>query len=78
MKTIAAGAALLGVWLAAGSHPAGTAAPWLEAGTASISPSAASRAPTEVIEQYCVRCHNERRLAGNLTLATFDVERAHE
>jgi hypothetical protein len=78
MKTVAAVAALLGVWLAVGSHPAGTAAPWLEAGTASVTPSAASRTPTEVIEQYCVRCHNERRLSGNLTLAAFDVERAHE
>lgn len=26
-----------------------------------------------VIEQYCVRCHSERRLRGNLSLETFDV-----
>ena len=76
MKTIAAGAALLGVWLAAGSHPAGTGTPWLEAGTVSLLPDAPPRTPTEVIQQYCVRCHNERRLAGNLTLETFVVEGA--
>ena len=26
-----------------------------------------------VIEEYCVRCHSERRLRGNLSLETFDV-----
>jgi hypothetical protein len=29
---------------------------------------------TEVVDQYCVRCHNERRLTGNLSLETFLVE----
>ena len=28
---------------------------------------------TEVVERYCVRCHNERRLRGNLSLEDFDV-----
>ncbi|MDE0897474.1 MAG: DUF1592 domain-containing protein [Longimicrobiales bacterium] len=27
----------------------------------------------EVIEEYCVRCHNERRLRGDLSLEGFDV-----
>ena len=27
----------------------------------------------EVVEQYCVRCHNERRLVGNLSLEEFDA-----
>lgn len=27
----------------------------------------------DVVEQYCVRCHNERRLTGNLSLDDFDV-----
>ena len=27
----------------------------------------------EVVDQYCVRCHNERRLTGNLSLDGFDV-----
>ena len=27
----------------------------------------------EVVRQYCVRCHNERRLRGNLSLEEFDA-----
>ncbi|MDE2805131.1 MAG: DUF1592 domain-containing protein [Gemmatimonadota bacterium] len=27
----------------------------------------------EVIRQYCVRCHNERRLLGNMSLEAFDA-----
>ncbi len=27
----------------------------------------------EVVQQYCVRCHNERRLLGNLSLESFDA-----
>ncbi|MDH3223761.1 MAG: DUF1592 domain-containing protein, partial [Gemmatimonadota bacterium] len=30
----------------------------------------------EVIEQYCVRCHNERRLRGNMSLEGFDASDA--
>jgi hypothetical protein len=78
MKTVAAVATLLGVWLAVESHLAGTAMPWREAGTVSVAATAVTRTPTEVIERYCVRCHNERRLAGNLTLETFVVASAHE
>lgn len=29
-----------------------------------------------VVERYCVRCHNERLLRGNLSLETFDVAAA--
>ncbi len=28
----------------------------------------------EVIEEYCVRCHNDRRLRGNMSLEGFDAE----
>lgn len=31
-----------------------------------------------VVDEYCVRCHNERRLRGNLSLEGFDVTRPHE
>ena len=31
---------------------------------------------TEVVRQYCVVCHNDALLTGNLSLQTFDVERA--
>ena len=30
-------------------------------------------ADNEVVQQYCVRCHNERRLRGNLSLEEFDA-----
>ena len=32
----------------------------------------------EVVEDYCVRCHNPRRLTGNLSLQDYDVARAAE
>ncbi len=31
---------------------------------------------TEVVQQVCVRCHNDRRLTGNLSLERFVVEEA--
>ena len=33
---------------------------------------------TDVVQQYCVRCHNERRLIGNMSLEQFRVEAAYE
>ena len=33
---------------------------------------------TEVVQQYCTGCHNQRRLLGNLVLEDFDVARAAE
>ena len=32
----------------------------------------------EVVEGYCVRCHSDRRLTGNLSLEDYDVARAFE
>ena len=31
-----------------------------------------------VVQQYCVRCHSDARMRGNLSLETFDVERSEE
>jgi hypothetical protein len=31
---------------------------------------------TAVVQRYCVSCHNDRQLAGNLSLRTFDVAAA--
>ena len=31
---------------------------------------------TEVVQEYCVRCHNDRRMTGNLSLEAFLVEDA--
>ena len=33
---------------------------------------------TGVVQRYCVNCHNDTRLRGNLTLSDFEVERAVE
>ena len=35
-----------------------------------------TEALTEVVQSYCVRCHNERRLTGNLSLEAFQVDGA--
>ncbi|HSG46370.1 MAG TPA: DUF1592 domain-containing protein [Longimicrobiales bacterium] len=34
--------------------------------------------PNEVIELYCVRCHSDRRMTGNLTLESFSADAAVE
>lgn len=45
---------------------------------------AAARATTpaaranEIIEEYCLVCHNDKRRVGGLSLEAFDVARAHE
>ena len=33
---------------------------------------------TEVVQRYCVACHNDQLLTGNVSLQAFDVERANE
>ncbi len=33
---------------------------------------------TEVVQTYCFVCHNDALMTGNLTLAGFEVENAHE
>lgn len=34
--------------------------------------------PNELIQLYCVRCHSDRRMTGNLTLESFDADAAVE
>jgi len=96
MKSLAAIAVVLGMWLSVGSQPSGVGAvgsaaaatpatPWFPGEavsstvvrTADLSVAPASEL-NDVIEQYCVRCHNERRLSGNMSLEGFDVATAHE
>ena len=74
MKGLTAGSAALGVWLAAIGAPAAPMAP-----VVADSPHAVERAAddaTEVVQRYCVRCHNDERLVGNLSLERLDVEAA--
>jgi hypothetical protein len=33
---------------------------------------------TQIVQQYCVICHNDQLLTGNVSLQTFEVERAAE
>ena len=85
MKILATSATVLGIWLSLWSQPAGVGAvgsavaatPWLPGEAISFTAAPAGEL-NEVLEQYCVRCHNERRLRGNLSLEGFDVEAAHE
>ena len=81
MKTLGASTVLL-LWfvllgLPSGDRASGTppTVPLPELGVAALADTAD---PTGVVRRYCVRCHNERLLRGNLTLEEFDVETAHE
>jgi hypothetical protein len=78
MRTLAASAGILGIWLAAWSQPVDTGA---SSAIAALPVDASPPGPaelSEVVQQYCVRCHNARRMTGNLTLEGFDVSAAHE
>lgn len=84
MKTLAASTAVLGLCLVTAGQPTPDHAR-SDAGTgrlhARVVPTDAppdAEALTEVVQRYCVRCHNERRLTGNLTLERFDVLSAAE
>ncbi|MGH9391081.1 MAG: DUF1587 domain-containing protein [Vicinamibacteria bacterium] len=73
MKTRAAGAAFLGLWLAVFSQSSviGSAQP----------PEPPPTLPADlnlVVQDSCVTCHNDVTLSGNLSLETFDLLRAHE
>ncbi len=81
MKTLGASTVLL-LWFVLLGLPSGDRAsgpaptmPLPEFGVAALTDTAD---PTGVVRRYCVRCHNERLLRGNLTLEEFDVETAHE
>ena len=92
MKTFTAAAAALGAMLAlagqsrlqsaaqpafdpSGAHTASAVTRGGQPGAAGAWTPAAER---EVLDQYCVRCHSDRRLQGNLSLEDFDPARPHE
>ena len=88
MKTLALGAMFAGMWLVVATGPVDTS-PALsghEAGAlfAPLVTSAARAEPvapatlTEVVQQYCVVCHNDALLTGNVSLQAFSVENAAE
>ncbi len=73
MKTLAVAAVVLGTGLSVWSQPVSVSAVGSLAGAKT--PAAELN---DVIEEYCVGCHNERRLSGNLSLEGFDAEAAHD
>ncbi len=68
-------AAVLGLALPSGTGPARQAPQLFRPGPAAVLAAAAvPGGPAEdIVQQYCVRCHNERRLIGNLNLEEFDA-----
>jgi hypothetical protein len=91
MKTLALGAMFAGMWLVVGTGPVDTGP--LPSGhetgavfTASAaispeptpSPAIAPATLTEVVQRYCVVCHNDALLTGNQTFQDFSVENADE
>ncbi len=49
---------------------------WPVASRAAPASRSATSPETEVVQRVCVRCHNDRRLVGNLSLEGFTVEEA--
>src|SRR5262245_33571156 len=91
MRTFALGAALIGAWLVAESHQparspvpvshvaisAATPIPKHDAAPASHPAEAIPVATlTQVVQQYCVVCHNDQLLTGNVSMVGFDVDKA--
>ena len=80
MKTLTTMSAL-GILIVLAGEPETGVAPWAWR-SASASPTAFARVEpashNEVIQTYCVRCHNDRMLRGNMSLEEFDAEAASE
>ena len=93
MRTLALGAAFAGMWLVTGSgspdplpSPHGLEA-WVNPANSVVSrtppdPVRVASVPaatlTEVVQQYCVVCHNDRLRTAEFSLQSFDVDRAAE
>ncbi len=91
MKTFSVSSALLGLWLVFLGQTLGTSASvqvltspsdgiaaHVDPGAVVAPPPVAPGALADVVERYCVRCHNERRMTGNLALEGFDPESADD
>ncbi len=80
MKTLMALSGLGMVLVLIGGPETGVA-PWPPS-SAQHSPATSTSLPrvsdNDVIQAYCVRCHNDRTLRGNMSLEHFDTERAPE
>jgi len=75
LTSLSAGALLIVVALAAERGPDATLPPVGSAHIGGERPVDAAESLNDVVEQYCVRCHSDRRLTGNMSLESFDAAR---
>jgi len=85
MKNVVFSTAALGMMLVLSGAPAEVGPVWKKASVYSASQpvdnfheGSGDVSPNDVIQGTCVRCHNERRLSGNLSLAGFDADKADQ
>jgi len=79
MKTLMVTLAAVGMLLLYASEPTDLRSAWPGMLAGARAPAIqttqmTSATDNEVIEQYCVRCHSDRRLRGNMSLERFDAE----
>jgi hypothetical protein len=80
MKSVVATSAALGMSLMLIGEVAVSDAPRTRMPTPSDRASAAHAEvdPNDIVSSTCVRCHSDSRLRGNLSLESFDIQRASE
>ena len=74
MKTLATTLAAAGALLVLGGRPVPDSRPQVPVRVDAV---AVPRTDEALIEQYCVRCHSDRRLRGNLSLEDYDPSAPH-
>jgi hypothetical protein len=74
LKTLATTLAAAGALLVLGGRPVPDSRPQVPVRVDAV---AATRTDEDLIEQYCVRCHSDRRLRGNLSLEDYDPSAPH-
>ena len=85
MKNVVFSTAALGMMLVLSGAPAEVGPVWQKAsvykhyqGSVDLLEVSGDVSPNDVIQDTCVRCHNERRLSGNLSLVGFDADEADQ
>ena len=85
MKNIVFSTAALGMMLVLSGARAEVGPVWQKAsvykdiqGSVDLHEVSEDVSPNDVIQDTCVRCHNERRLSGNLSLVGFDADEADQ
>ena len=85
MKNVVFSTAALGMMLVLSGAPAEVGPAWQKAsvykhhqGSVDLHEVSGDVSLNDVIQDTCVRCHNERRLSGNLSLVGFDADEADQ